>query len=230
MAGRTLQRAKGERPLVAVCLPLLIGTDGHLKMSKSVGNSILIDETPAEMYGKLMSVPDSLIMNYFTLLTDVSGEELASIERGIEDNTLHPMEVKKRLARTIVALLHGDAAADAAQGEFERVFQRRERPVESAVEIPWASLASFMEPSIVGDLSLKQAEEVHHDGLPITLPAFIASNFEVSTSEARRQIDQGGVRIDGGQVQGRVGRVKRGSIVQLGRHKFVKIQDSNAER
>jgi tyrosyl-tRNA synthetase len=202
MAGRTLQRAKGERPLVAVCLPLLIGTDGHLKMSKSAGNSILIDETSSEMYGKLMSIPDTLILNYFTLLTDVSGEELASIERGIEDNTLHPMEVKKRLARTIVALLHGDAAADGAQAEFERVFQKRQQPGETH-DLLVALNGGKAEVDITTVLS--------------------DAGVVASRSEARRLLQQGGISIDDTKVTEAQVELKDGAIVKLGRHRFYKV-------
>ena len=120
LAGRTVQRAHGERPLIAVCLPILIGTDGNLRMSKSTGNYIGLDDAPADMYGKVMSIPDALMPNYFTLLTDTSVEDVQAIERGLADRTLNPMETKKRLARDIVALLYGETEAAGAQEEFER--------------------------------------------------------------------------------------------------------------
>ena len=207
MAGRQLQRAKGERPLVAVCLPLLIGTDGHLKMSKSTGNSILIDETPAEMYGKLMSIPDTLITNYFTLLTDVPSQEIASIERGIEDNTLHPMETKKRLARTIVALLHGEAAADAAQGEFERVFQQGQQPEETQ-ELPVV---------LNGDGSAE---------VDITL-VLSEAGIAPSRSEARRLVQQGAISIDDVKTSDAQVELREGAIIKVGRHRFYKVTNAD---
>ena len=100
MAGRQLQRALDEKPLVALTTPLLIGTDGHLKMSKSVGNYVGLDDAPVETYGKVMSIPDALIANWLTLLTDVPGDEIAAVERGIAERTLNPMEAKKRAMRS----------------------------------------------------------------------------------------------------------------------------------
>ena len=202
MAGRHLQRAKGKRPLVAVCLPLLIGTDGHLKMSKSVGNSILIEEAPAEMYGKLMSITDNLIINYFTLLTDVPNEELRAIERGLEDNTMHPMDTKKRLARTIVALLHGEEAAGDAQGEFERVFQQRQQPGETQ-DLHVAINGGSAEVDIT---------------LVLTEAGLVASR-----GEARRLVQQGGISIDDVKLTESQVELREGAIVKLGRHRFYKI-------
>jgi tyrosyl-tRNA synthetase len=203
MAGRQLQRAKGVRPLVAVCTPLLIGTDGALKMSKSVGNSILIDDTPSDMYGKLMSIPDSLITNYYTLLTDVPSEQLVAIEQGISDGSLHPMEAKKRLARTIVAMLHGDEAADGAQGEFERVFQQRQQPVETQ------------------DLPV----DLGPDGLATVdvVDLLVGAGAATSKSEARRLLSQGGVTLEGRAVVGPRIDIAEGLVLRVGRHRFYKV-------
>lgn len=212
LAGRELQRDLGERPLVAVCTPLLIGTEGHLKMSKSVGNYVGLDEPPAEMYGKLMSIPDSLIANYLTLLTDTPNEEIAAVERGIAEHALNPMEAKKRLARSIVALLHGEEAAQAAQAEFERVFQRREQPQE-AIEVKWSELP------FTHGFKVSDAE--------ITLPNLFARHLGMSTSEARRLISQNAVEVDGQKAEGSVVVVSPGSIIRVGRHRFLRISGGN---
>jgi tyrosyl-tRNA synthetase len=203
MAGRKLQQAKGEQPLIAVCTPLLIGTDGHLKMSKSVGNSIGMDEPPAEMYGKLMSIPDTLIVNYYTLLTEVANEEIESIRRGIEGGGLHPMEAKKRLAREVVALLNGEVAAAAAQEEFERVFQRREQPAEAQ------DLRLALGDSGRGTFDLTQLLSQHR-----ILP---------SRSEARRLLAQGGISLDGKPVSEQQVELAEGAILRVGRHRFYRI-------
>lgn len=210
MAGRQLQRALGEPALVAVCTPLLIGTDGHLKMSKSVGNTIGMDDPPADMYGKVMSIPDSLIMNYFTLLTDVPNEELEALERGIADRSLNlptgqagPMEAKKRLAHSIVELLYGKAAADQAQAEFERVFQRREQP-EAAQDVP-----------LPLDSNGKAQVE-------ITL-LLTRSGAAPSRSEARRLLAQGAIAVDGAVVKGPTVEVHEGSLIRAGRHRFLRV-------
>ena len=203
MAGRHLQRAKGKRPLVAVCLPLLIGTDGHLKMSKSVGNSILIDEAPSEQYGKLMSITDDLIVNYFTLLTDVPNEELRAIEQGISDGSLHPMETKKRLALTIVAMLHSEDAAAAAQAEFERVFQQRQQPGETQ--------------DLVVPLGIDGKARVEMSTL------LSDAGLVASRSEARRLLQQGGVSVDEVRLTEPMVELREGAIVKLGRHRFYKV-------
>jgi tyrosyl-tRNA synthetase len=200
MAGRQLQRAKGVRPLVAICTPLLIGTDGQLKMSKSVGNFILIDDTPSDMYGKLMSIPDSLIANYYTLLTDVPNDELKAIEQGIGDGTLHPMDTKKRLAHTIVAMLHGEAAADSAQAEFERVFQQRQQPGETQ------------------DLPVS----LNGGSVDITL-VLTEAGLVPSRGEARRLVQQGGISVDDVKLTEAQVDLRDGAIVKLGRHRFYKV-------
>jgi tyrosyl-tRNA synthetase len=206
LAGRILQRAHGQRPQVAVCTPILVGTDGHLKMSKSVGNYVGLDEPPSEMYGKVMSIPDSLIGDYFTLLTEVPEEEVAALRRDLDSRAASPMEAKKRLAREIVALLNSEAAAGAAQAEFERVFQRREAPEESAIEVAWS------------DMPLADGQ--------LALPAFVARFARLSMSEARRLIGQGAVQVDGALVSGRTAAVQPGSVIRVGRHHFFRITDA----
>jgi tyrosyl-tRNA synthetase len=213
MAGRQLQRAKGEKPLIAVCTPLLIGTDGALKMSKSVGNVIGLSEPPSEMYGKLMSIPDSLILNYFTLLSDLTADELTEIEQGLSARTLNPMETKKRLAHSIVALLSGDQAADEAQAEFERVFQRREEPEAAAVEVALSSLPG-----------VRDSEDANTSAwATVPLARLVSERAGISMSEARRLIDQGAVAINGDPVKEAQVRIAIGDLVRIGRHRFLRI-------
>ena len=115
MAGRKLQESYGQRPQTVLTLPILVGTDGHLRMSKSTGNYIGISEPAEQMYGKVMSIPDSAMLNYFTLVTRFGPDEIAATERGLADGTLNPMEAKMRLAREIVSIYHGDQAATEAE-------------------------------------------------------------------------------------------------------------------
>lgn len=195
MAGRQLQRALGEPPLIAVCLPLLVGTDGKLKMSKSVGNYIGLDDPPADMYGKVMSIPDGLMPSYYTLLLGLTAQEAAQATAG------HPMAAKKRLAHGIVALLHGEAAADAAQEEFERVFQRRQAPA-AAVEVP-VPLGS--------------------DGKAVVDIISVIAFATASRSEARRLLAQGAVSINGQPVREHEVTVEAGTIIRVGSHRFLRI-------
>jgi len=216
MAGRKLQQALGERPLVAICTPLLIGTDGHLKMSKSVGNSISLDESPSDMYGKLMSIPDSLMVNYYTLLTDVPAVEIVALERGLAERSVNPMDAKKRLAHSVVALLNDEATADAAQSEFERVFQRGQQP-EEAIAVDWTGLPEGQTTAIAETATLEVGAK------PVLLTKLIADHIGVSMSEARRLIRQGAVSVDGEVTKQDVIGVKRGTVIRVGRHRFLRI-------
>jgi len=206
MAGRQLQRSLGERPLVAVCVPLLIGTDGKEKMGKSLGNYIAINEPPTEMYGKVMSIPDSLLLNYYTHLTDASTEELAKLERGLGDGAANPMEAKKALAHDVVKLLHGQENAEAAQLEFERVFQRRQQP-DDAQELP-------VKLDAAGSATVDVAQLLSQAGLVS------------SRSEARRLLTQRAISLDGETLEEPVVTVRAGQTLRVGRHRFGRITGS----
>ena len=122
LMGRTLQREYGQEPQVALMMPIIEGIDGVQKMSKSLGNYIGIDENPGEMYGKTMSIPDELMVRYYELLTSVPLEEVHSIASGLKSGSMHPRDVKMRLAREIVTFYHDQEAAARAEEEFKRVF------------------------------------------------------------------------------------------------------------
>jgi tyrosyl-tRNA synthetase len=203
LAGRTLQRARGERPLTAITMPLLVGTDGHLKMSKSTGNYVGLDEPAAEKFGKLMSIPDGLILNYFMLLTTISNDELAELEEALEKRNVHPMDLKKRLAYEVVTLLDGAEAAQAAREEFERVFQRREEPEQSAQD--------FRVPFENGRASID------------ILQLVVDAGFVPSRSEARRLLQQGGLSLDGQRLTSAQVSVRPGALLKVGRHRFLRL-------
>ena len=137
LVGRDLQEMMGQRPQQCLLVPLLPGTDGVRKMSKSLGNYIGVDEPPNDMYGKTMSLPDSMIMPYFENLTDLSDHELSEMHRAVGNESVNSMELKKRLARELVTQFHGVEAAHDAQNYFERTVQRRETPEDIATyELP----------------------------------------------------------------------------------------------
>jgi tyrosyl-tRNA synthetase len=212
LAGRTVQSACGQKPLVAICLPILTGTDGKLRMSKSTGNYIGLDEPPAEMYGKVMSITDELIPQYMDLIVHAPPEDVAAVERGLEDRSVNPMDAKKRVARDIVALLHGDAAAQAAQEAFERVFQRGEVSVDATpVRLD----------------QVPQVERPRDDGAEVNvranLPRLVAQYGDLSMSAARRLIDQGGVTINGKVVKDNAVDVNADDVIKIGRHTFIKL-------
>ncbi|MER3469657.1 MAG: tyrosine--tRNA ligase, partial [Thermoflexus sp.] len=133
VAGRKLQEAFGQRPQIAILLPLLPGTDGVRKMSKSLGNHIPLNTTPEDMFGKIMSVPDEAMPLYFKLLTRYPPQRIAAIEQGLQEGTLHPRDAKMRLAHEIVAIFFGEEAADRAEAHFRTVFQERSFPEEMPV-------------------------------------------------------------------------------------------------
>jgi tyrosyl-tRNA synthetase len=171
LVGRDLQRAHGQEPQVALTVPLLEGLDGVQKMSKSLGNYVGIIEPPADMYGKLMSVSDQLMFRYFELVTRVSEEEIEALR------SLHPMEAKKRLAWTITAMYHGEAGAKEGEDHFARVVQDRQTPDK-------VELISLATP---------------YEGEPIW-KIVVMSRLAATNSEARRQVQQGAVELDGTRV------------------------------
>ncbi len=208
LVGRDLQREFGQEPQVALLMPILEGIDGVQKMSKTLGNYIGITEPPREIYGKAMSIPDELIVRYFELVTPVGLEELREIKEGLAKGTLHPRDAKMRLARELVAMCHGPAEARAAEEEFVAVFRRGELPEE----MPEVSLSP----------------EDLHEGR-IWLPRLLVkAQLVPSTSEGKRMVLQGAVRIDGERIDDPELSVpvRNGMVVQVGKRKFARIFSS----
>ena len=201
LMGRDLQRARGMEPQVVLTMPLLEGLDGVNKMSKSLGNYIGITEAPENIYGKVLSISDTLMFRYYELLSDLSAQEIAGLQAGIEQGGLHPKEVKKQLARELTARFHGQDAAQAAEAEFERVFQKKELPDDMA------------------EVSLAKGEAIW---LPQLL---LDAGLVTSTSEGRRMIQQGAVTVDGekaGDVNGKIAAIGE-VILKVGKRRFAKV-------
>ncbi|MBI2217191.1 MAG: tyrosine--tRNA ligase [Candidatus Rokubacteria bacterium] len=200
LVGRDLQRACGQEPQVALTVPILEGLDGVQKMSKSLGNYIGIHEPPREIYGKLMSLSDTLMWRYFELLTRLDEAEIERLRAG------HPMEAKKRLARTIAAMYHGESAVAEAEAGFVQVFQRREDPGEiERVQVN------------VGQLGASGSEVKLVDLLA-------ATGFVSSRTEARRMIQQGAVDVDGHRVQDVNASVGAGErLIRVGKRRFKRV-------
>jgi tyrosyl-tRNA synthetase len=196
LVARDLQRAYGQPPQVVMTMPLLEGLDGVRKMSKSYGNYVAVNDSAEEMFGKVMSIPDKLMARYYELLTDARPEEIAAIKSG----AIHPMEAKKRLAALITSEYHDDAAAEAARRYFESKFQRREIPRD----VPVFKLG---QPLWVCEL-MKQLR------------------FVASTSEARRLLGQGAVRVDGNPVTDVNFRFVPGEhrILEVGKRRIARIE------
>ncbi|WP_418792228.1 tyrosine--tRNA ligase [Phosphitispora sp. TUW77] len=205
LMGRHLQKEYGQEPQVALMMPILEGLDGVQKMSKSLGNYIGITESPKEMYGKTMSIADELMIRYFELVTPIEMEEISRIRTGLEQGTLHPRDVKMRLSREIVTIYHGEKAALKAEEEFKNIFQKKELPDEVPEYV--------LDPN---DLE---------DGV-IWLPKLLTlAGLVAGTSEGKRLVKQGAVRIDDERVNDPEIRIKpeNGSIIKAGKRKFAKI-------
>jgi len=201
LTGRELQGMLGQEPQDVFLVPLLSGTDGR-KMSKSFFNTIDLADPPDQMYGEVMSLSDDVLIEYFTLVTDVPDKEIAEMERALAADAVNPRDLKMRLAREIVAQFHGAEAASLAEEEFMRVFQRGEVPRE----IPTYSLDSD-EPQPIIDLLVKVG-------------------LARSKSQARRLITQGGVLVDGDRIEAidLMVPVRDGMALQVGKRNFVRLK------
>jgi tyrosyl-tRNA synthetase len=171
MMGRVVQERYGLDPQVALTMPLLVGTDGTHKMSQSLGNYIGVEDSPSEMFGKTMSIPDQAMGEWFRLAVDYDDEAVARIEAGLAAGEVHPNEAKRELARAVVALYHGQDAARDAEAGFDQIFREGGTPED---------LDEFRLP----------ADD------PISMPGLIRDAFGMSGSEARRMISQGAVKLD----------------------------------
>ena len=201
LVGRDLQRESGLPPQVVVTLPLLEGTDGVQKMSKSFGNAIGLAEPPAEMFGKVMSIPDAVMLRYYDLLSSMSPGGLADLKASLESGQAHPMAAKKNLAQELVARFHGDEAGRRAREEFDRVFGSGGAPDQVPdVVLDWEGRAWV-------------AKVIHSAGLASSL------------SEAKRLLAQGAVVVDGERISDpeAVFPLGIGRLVKVGKRRFARV-------
>ncbi len=198
LVGRQLQKEYGDEQQVALMMPILEGTDGVHKMSKSLGNYIGINDEPYEMFGKTMSITDDLICRYFELLTRVPMTEIESLKQGMADGSLNPRDAKIKLAMEIISMYHSAEDALAAREKFALVFSHRDIPED------------------IPELSVDDAE--------IYLPKFLCDNGMVeSSSDGRRMIKQGGVKINGEKFTQENLTPQSGMVIQVGKRKFLRI-------
>jgi tyrosyl-tRNA synthetase len=199
LAGRKLQQSFGQKPQVCLTFPILVGTDGTLRMSKSTGNYVGIDDTPEDKYGKTMSVPDSAMRNWFELATRWTPAQIDELLEAVERGKIHPMEAKKKLAWEIASIFDGDEAADRAAAHFERVHQQRRLPEE----MPTHALGG---PTNVVDL-------------------IFDAGLARSKSEARRLVQQGAVKLDDERVPGVEAEieVEGQRVLQVGKRRFLRL-------
>jgi len=197
-AGRKLQELYGQRPQIGIIMGILPGTDGVVRMSKSLGNHIPILATPEDMYGKVMSLPDSAMPVYFKLVTRYAPQQVEAVEAALAQGTRHPRDVKMELAREIVSIFHSKQAALEAEAQFKRVFQEREAPQE----MPECILQSGQ----------------------TLLDVLVAAKLVASKSEGRRLVEQKGVRLDGEVLPEAQAVFPHGGVLQVGKRKFVRVK------
>lgn len=201
LVGRDIQREFGSEPQIILTMPLLVGTDGVEKMSKSLDNYIGISDAPKQIFGRTLSIPDNLIYTYFVLTTDVSDEKLADIQKQLNDENVNPRDLKRELARTLVEMYHDSDAAKTAEEEFDRIFINKGLPDE------------------IPEIKIEDDKEIN------ILELIVLVNFAPSKGEARRLVTQGGVSIDGEKINDPLQTVKirPEMILKVGKRKFVKL-------
>ena len=203
LVGRDIQREYGLEPQVIVTMPLIVGTDGVEKMSKSYDNYIGISEPAKEIYGKTLSIPDNLIYTYYELATDVINEELSRIKRELENPKVNPRDLKRKLARTLVKMYHDEKSAEEAETGFDRIFIKKEIPDD----IPEIVISNGTDRINILDLIVKV-------------------KFAPSKGEARRLVVQGGVSVNGEKIVdiAEIINLSNAIILKVGKRKFAKIK------
>ena len=207
LAGRELMEKMGMEPQVCLTLPLLEGTDGIKKMSKSYGNYIGLTDEPNNMFGKVMSIPDELMVKYYRLASTVSVAEIDKIEAGLAAGEIHPNRCKRDLAQNIVTAYYDQTAAQEAEAAFDKQFKQHEIPDDV--------------PEFAADLT------PNNEGLVYLAKLISDAGLTNSTGDARRMIDQGGVKVNGEAIPAKTYNVApemlKDAVVQVGKRKFVRI-------
>lgn len=207
LAGRELMEKMGMEPQVCLTLPLLEGTDGVRKMSKSYGNYVGLTDAPTDMFGKVMSIPDEIMIKYYRLASTLPVHEIDAIEAGLASGELHPNKAKRQLAANIVAAYYDESAGEEAEAEFDRVFKRHDIPEDI--------------PEFHADLTPNE------DGNVYLAKVIADAGMAKSAGEARRLIDGGGVKVNGEPVVPKAYNVAQESIenavIQVGKRKFVRL-------
>ncbi len=208
LAGRELMEKMGMEPQVCLTLPLLEGTDGVKKMSKSYGNYIGLTDEPSDMFGKVMSIPDDLMVKYYRLASTLPVAQIDAIESGLANDELHPNRVKRDLAKNIVAAYYDQAAAEEAEAAFDRLFKQHDIPEDI--------------PEFAADLTPNE------EGLVYVAKLISDAGLTNSTGDARRMIDQGGVKINGEALAPKSYNVApellSDAVIQVGKRKFVRLK------
>lgn len=204
LMGRTLQKDYSQQCQVGIFMPLLEGTDGIEKMSKSLGNYIGISDCPQDIYGKTMSIPDNMIVKYYELVTDIHPDDIKLIRHKLEDGSVNPRDIKMKLAGEITTLYHGEQEAMVAEENFKAMFQKKQIPDEIPI--------------------LQVSEELSKEDKVDIIKLIVKAKFASSNNEARRLVYQGAVKINGEKIPNeQLIKINQGDIIQVGKRNFVKI-------
>ena len=207
LAGRELMEKMGMEPQVCLTLPLLEGTDGVKKMSKSYGNYVGLTDEPNDMFGKIMSIPDELMVKYYRLASTVAVDDIDALEQGLSSGEIHPNRCKRDLAQNIVAAYYDEEAAQAAEEAFDRLFKKHDIPEDI--------------PEFKADITPNDEGKVYVAKL------IQEAGLTNSVGDARRMIDQGGVKINGEALAAKEYNVEpsalEGAVIQVGKRKFVRL-------
>ncbi len=198
--GRTLQTSRGQKPQVALTLPILVGMDGREKMSKSLGNTIGLQDAPNDMFGKVMSLPDQALDQYARLVTNLHPTEVNTLLKNIEEKKVSPIEAKKKVAAEVVKLIYSFDEAIAAEKYFENTFQKKQEPIDDAPEYVLSEDKRLI--------------------------SVIMESMNYSGGEARRMVNQGAVKINDQKAQDINFILSDGDFIKIGRHTFFRIREN----
>ncbi len=199
LSGRDMQRYFGMEEQIAILTPILMGTDGKEKMSKSLNNYIAVFDTPGDKFGKTMSIPDDMIVNYYKYATQLSLDEIENISKQLQESHVNPMVIKKRLAYEIVRIYHGEKEAEQAQSEFEQVFSKKELPEDMPVYKLQENSISIMD-------------------------VLVKNGVCTSNGEVKRLIKQNAVSVDGNKINDIFLEIDGEVIIKVGKRRFLKIE------
>jgi tyrosyl-tRNA synthetase len=228
LVGREIQREYGQTSQVALTMPILVGLDGQRKMSKSLGNYVGISEAPSDMFGKLMSLSDAMMWPYFDLVTDRTPEEITALADQVKAGAKHPMDVKMSLAKEIIAGFHGEAAADKAAAEFQRVFRDREAPDEAPEITIKKMIPGYMYAyRQAGVIKEQKILSVSSTGVEKWTRFLHALGQVSSASDGERIMKQRGLEVDGKIINDPSARIDLNQLgahmLKIGKKKFLRI-------
>ena len=232
LMGRELQSYVGQKPQQVFMVPILTGTDGSQKMSKSLGNYIGVTEPPEQMFGKVMSIADSQLTDYFNLLTDVPQKELGAFKQALDSNAVNPMDIKKRLAKEIISQLYSNKEAEEAEKHFASVVQNKEIPDDIKQVKLTEDLLKRVKAQYRNEegllISIREVGKPETEVWSVSAPLLLCElGLAKSRSEAKRLVEQNAVSIDGKTVYETQVNIKNGCIIKAGKRRFAKVINSD---